>query len=45
MGSIAKEANKAVIYSEPGTTKTHIAEFPVEAPGPGEVLVRLKVWK
>ncbi|KIW03502.1 uncharacterized protein PV09_05269 [Verruconis gallopava] len=34
--------NKAIIYAEPGTTKTQVVELPVTAPGPGEVLVRLE---
>jgi propanol-preferring alcohol dehydrogenase len=33
--------NKAIIYSDPGTTKTEVVELPVTEPGPGEVLVRL----
>lgn len=34
--------NKAITYAEPGTTKTEIVEFPVSAPGPGEVLIRME---
>ncbi|TDZ33667.1 Alcohol dehydrogenase 2 [Colletotrichum spinosum] len=34
--------NRAVVYSEPGTTKTELVELPIPDPGPGEVLVRLQ---
>ena len=33
--------NKAIIYTEPGTTKTEVVELPVNEPGPGEVLLRM----
>lgn len=33
--------NRAVVYVEPGTTKTEMVDLPVPTPGPGEVLVRL----
>lgn len=33
--------NRAVVYTEPGTTKTEVVELPIPKPGPGEVLVRL----
>jgi hypothetical protein len=35
--------NRAILYSEPGTTKTHIEEIEVGTPGPGEVLIRMFV--
>lgn len=35
--------NRAIIYAEPGTTKTEVVELPVTGPGTGEVLVRLYV--
>ncbi|KAJ0372764.1 hypothetical protein COL26b_008997 [Colletotrichum chrysophilum] len=35
--------NRAVVYTEPGTTKTEVVELPIPTPGPGEVLVRL-LW-
>ncbi|KAK1979040.1 chaperonin 10-like protein [Colletotrichum cereale] len=34
--------NRAVVYTEPGTTKTEVVELPIPIPGPGEVLVRLQ---
>ncbi|TQN66614.1 Alcohol dehydrogenase 2, partial [Colletotrichum shisoi] len=34
--------NRAVVYTEPGTTKTAVVELPIPKPGPGEVLVRLQ---
>ncbi|OBR04739.1 putative Alcohol dehydrogenase [Colletotrichum higginsianum IMI 349063] len=34
--------NRAVVYTEPGTTKTEVVELPIPKPGPGEVLVRLQ---
>nr|XP_036579750.1 alcohol dehydrogenase [Colletotrichum truncatum]KAF6787430.1 alcohol dehydrogenase [Colletotrichum truncatum] len=34
--------NRAVVYAEPGTTKTEVVELPIPTPGPGEVLVRLQ---
>ncbi|KAI8279045.1 hypothetical protein K4K56_012887 [Colletotrichum sp. SAR 10_98] len=34
--------NRAVVYTEPGTTKTEVVELPIPTPGPGEVLVRLQ---
>ncbi|KAK1703561.1 chaperonin 10-like protein [Colletotrichum acutatum] len=33
--------NRAVVYTEPGTTQTEVVELPIPEPGPGEVLVRL----
>ncbi|RDW77469.1 hypothetical protein BP6252_05522 [Coleophoma cylindrospora] len=43
MGATMKptDMNRAMIYSEPGTTKTELVELPIPKPGPGEVLVRL----
>ncbi|KAL5359678.1 putative alcohol dehydrogenase [Aspergillus floccosus] len=35
------KVNKAVIYSNPGTKETEVAELPIEGPGPGQVLVRM----
>jgi NADPH:quinone reductase-like Zn-dependent oxidoreductase len=35
--------NRAILYSEPPTIKTHVEELPIQKPGPGEVLVRLLV--
>jgi NADPH:quinone reductase-like Zn-dependent oxidoreductase len=35
--------NRVILYSEPPTIKTHVAEIPIQKPGPGEVLVRLLV--
>ncbi|KAF6809691.1 alcohol dehydrogenase [Colletotrichum sojae] len=34
--------NRAVVYAEPGTTKTELVELPIPQPGPGEVLVRIQ---
>ncbi|OHE92732.1 alcohol dehydrogenase [Colletotrichum orchidophilum] len=34
--------NRAVVYTEPGTTQTEVVELPIPEPGPGEVLVRLQ---
>src|SRR5688500_16609694 len=34
-------ANRAVIYSDPGTLKTEIVDLPIPKPGHGEILVRL----
>lgn len=33
--------NRAIVYAEPGTTKTEVVELPIPNPGPGEVLIRL----
>ena len=41
MGSTV--VNRAIVYSEPGTTKTHIEEHEVEQPGAGQVLVKMSV--
>ncbi|KAM0277383.1 hypothetical protein ACHAQH_005823 [Verticillium albo-atrum] len=41
MGEWQQQRNRAVVYLEPGTTKTAVVELPVPEPGPGEVLVKL----
>jgi hypothetical protein len=41
MGS--KAINRVILYSEPGTTKTHIEEREIEQPGPGQVLIKMSV--
>ncbi|KAM0335214.1 hypothetical protein ACHAQA_000256 [Verticillium albo-atrum] len=41
MGEWQQQRNRAVVYLEPGTTKTDVVELPVAEPGPGEVLVKL----
>lgn len=41
MGEWQQQRNRAVVYLEPGTTKTAVVELPIAEPGPGEVLVKL----
>jgi propanol-preferring alcohol dehydrogenase len=41
MASNGTGKNRAILYSEPGTIKTHIEELPIEKPGPGQVLVKM----
>jgi len=41
MEALAGKKNKAIVYANPGTTETKIVELPIEAPGPGQVLVRI----
>ncbi|CAO2648771.1 Nn.00g097200.m01.CDS01 [Neocucurbitaria sp. VM-36] len=41
MTETSHTVNRAIQYAEPGTTKTELAELPVEQPGPGQVLIRL----
>jgi propanol-preferring alcohol dehydrogenase len=43
MTDISNAINRAIVYAEPGTTKTEVVELPIEQPGPGQVLVRLFV--
>ncbi|PGH20092.1 hypothetical protein AJ80_03660 [Polytolypa hystricis UAMH7299] len=45
MDAIQDKVNKAIIYSEPGTSATEVIELPLEAPGPGQVLVRMHVLR
>jgi propanol-preferring alcohol dehydrogenase len=35
------KVNKAIVYAEPGTTNTKVIELPIQAPRPGQVLVRM----
>lgn len=41
MEALRGKVNKAIVYSEPGTCATEVVERPIEAPGPGQVLVRM----
>jgi len=41
MEHLEGKVNKAIVYSEPGTTNTKVIELPIQAPGPGQVLVRI----
>lgn len=41
MEALEGQKNKAIVYSKPGTTETKVVELPIEAPGSGQVLVRL----
>jgi len=41
MEALEGKTNKAIVYANPGTTETKIVELPIEAPGPGQVLVRI----
>jgi propanol-preferring alcohol dehydrogenase len=44
MEALQGKVNKAIIYSNPGTRETEVVELPIEAPGPGQVLVRMYVY-
>jgi len=41
MDHLQDKVNKAIIYAEPGTTNTKVVELPIQAPDPGQVLVRM----
>jgi propanol-preferring alcohol dehydrogenase len=43
MEALQGKVNKAIIYSSPGTRETEVVELPIEAPGPGQVLMRMYV--
>ena len=34
-------ANKAAVYSNPGTTETEILSLDIPEPGPGQILVKM----
>ncbi|KAH8896940.1 alcohol dehydrogenase [Thozetella sp. PMI_491] len=43
MSAITEDVNLAAVYVEPGaSTQTEIVRLPIQEPGPGEVLVRMK---